>query len=137
MFFHSKPKKLIALFSYRFDFHLVPDLLKNIDFVDDYISLNDRESKEIWYHEGNYRRNLIEQARKKKADWVFCIDPDERIEKRAGEKIRKIIKTNKKIIFGFNFRELFTPNSFRIDGIWGKKKNMFYSLYCQIKFLQI
>lgn len=122
MLFNWKKPKLVALFAYRFDYEMVPDLLKNIEgFVDDYISWDDRKSESEWYHEGNVRRHLIESARERGADWALGIDPDERFENGAGKKIRKLIKERQKKIYGFRYRELWEPNKYRIDGIWGEK----------------
>lgn len=114
-------KKLFAVFAYRFDAQLIPDLIQNLDFVDGFIIHDDRASKAKWYHEGNIRNALIEKARKAGADWVICVDPDERFERSAGKKIRKLIETDKNIIYGFHFRELWEPYKYRYDGVWGKK----------------
>lgn len=116
-------KKLIALTSFRYDVALVPDMLKNIDgFIDGYIHHDDRQRKSKWYNEGEVRNKLIEEARGQGADWVLCIDPDERFEKSAGRKIRRLIENdNQKAVYGFRLRELWTPNRYRSDGIWDKK----------------
>lgn len=118
----KKQPKLVALYAYRYDAQLVPDLVKNIEgFVDDFIEWDDRKNDQLWYHEGETREYLRNEARKIGADWVLCVDPDERFEKDAGDKIRKIIQTNQKIIYGFFFRELYKPNAYRVDDIWAHK----------------
>lgn len=119
----QKPIKLIALYSFRYDYNLVPDLIKNVEgFVDDFISWDDRKNDALWYHEGNIRRALIEKAREAKADWVICVDPDERFEKNAGRQIRELITKKEPNIYSFKFREMWTPTQYRIDGVWGTKK---------------
>lgn len=114
--------KLFALFSFRYDADLVPDLLSNLSFVDGYICHDDRGRKAIWYDEGKIRNELVQKARNAGADWVLCMDPDERVEKKAGNQIRRLIETTDDIIYGFKFRELYEPLAFRIDGIWGNKE---------------
>mgnify|MGYP001310859905 CR=1 FL=1 len=84
--------KLILVFSYKYDCELVPDLLKNVeDFIDDYVAHDDRGSNKLWYHEGKIRNMLINKAKEKGADWILAVDPDERLEKSAGKKIRKLL----------------------------------------------
>jgi hypothetical protein len=118
----SRKPKLFAVFAFRYDAHLVPDLLIHLSgFIDDYISFDDRENEAEWYHEGNIRNLLVEKARDAGADWVVCIDPDERFEIKAGNQIRNLIRNKKKIIYGFRFREMWTFDSYRIDGIWNTK----------------
>jgi len=114
--------KLVAVFAYRYDFNLVPDLLKNLeDMIDDYIAWDDRKNNEIWYHEGYIRQYLIYKAKSMGADWILGIDPDERFEKSTSNQIRQLIKRKEKIVYVFNFRELWTPNKYRVDGVWGQK----------------
>jgi hypothetical protein len=115
--------RLAAVFSFRYDAELVPDLLKNLeDVVDEVISHDDRENPGLWYHEGVVRRSLIERARRCGADWVLCMDPDERLEKRAGEVIRQLIRRRGKIIYGFALREMWCEGYYRVDGVWGEKR---------------
>jgi hypothetical protein len=133
----GKKQKLIVVFSFRYDEQLVPDLLKNIEpFADDYIAWDDRKNDLIWRHDGEANNRLTEEARAKKADWVLHIDADERFEKNAGRVIREIIKSRKKVVYGFPFRELWTPHSYRVDGVWGKKaKYVLFPLLTGQKFM--
>jgi hypothetical protein len=118
----SRKPRLIAVFAFRHDAHLVPDLLSNISgFIDGHISHDDRNHNELWCHEGKARNNLIEKARDAGANWVICPDPDERFEINAGAQIRKLIMVKEKIIYGFKLREMWTRDSYRIDGIWNTK----------------
>lgn len=119
-----KKSKLVLVYSFRYDANLVPDLIRNTKkFVDDYVFWDDRKDKDKWYHEGETRKKLIEEAIKKGADWILAMDPDERLEINAGRMIRDIIDkgSNEKKVYGFKFRELWKPTSFRSDGIWGQK----------------
>lgn len=117
----KKEPRLIAVYSFRHDADLVPDLLANLDFVDDAIGHDDRARVGGWYHEGQTRRALIERAKDAGADWILGIDPDERFERGAGSAIRRLIQTNDKVSFSFSIREMWTPTSYRSDGIWGVK----------------
>lgn len=133
----NKKPKVYAIFSYRYDANLIPDLKKNLKgIVDEYITHDDRSRKDTWYHEGEVRNKLIEEARKKGANWVLCIDPDERFEKGAAREIKKLVKTKGKVVFGFRFRELWTPDEYRSDGIWDNKvKYILFPLLPDQKFM--
>ena len=114
--------QLVGLFSYRFDAHLVPDLLSNLQgVVDAVICHDDRGNRDRWYHEGSIRTSLVSRARAIGAEWVLCMDPDERLEQTAGSKIRELIREPRKVIYGFRLREMWRPDYYRIDGIWGTK----------------
>ena len=65
------------------------------------------------------RLMLIDAARKLRAEWVLLIDPDERVERRGAERIRELTAKVQPIVWGFRFRELYTPNAYRVDGTWG------------------
>jgi hypothetical protein len=55
------------------------------------------------------------------ADWVLAVDPDERFARRAAGPIRWRTLIKRNIVYGFNFREVYTPTTYRVDGIWGEK----------------
>lgn len=116
--------KIVAIFSYRYDKVLVPDLLKNIEpLVDEVISYDDTKNTGTWFDERKVKMHLKRQAEVAGADWILEIDPDERFEKNALLKLRQLAEQNlgKKVIFEVKFRELYTPDRYRIDGIWGRK----------------
>lgn len=131
--------RLFAVFSYRYDVELVPDLLENLkSFIDDYVIHDDRGNTEEWYNEGYVRNKLIEKAKNRGADWILCVDPDERFEIQAGKKIRDLIKIKRKVIYLFNFRELWLPCAYRVDGIWGqKKKAILFPVFPGQKFMNL
>jgi glycosyltransferase involved in cell wall biosynthesis len=113
---------VLAVFSYRYDAELVPDLLANIaPAVDGWVAFNDRDATDVFSSESQRRRLLIERARELGAAWVLAIDPDERIERGAATRIRALTREWRRIVWEFNLREMFTPTAYRVDGIWGSK----------------
>ena len=131
--------KLVACYSYRYDKKYIPGMLKNLDFVDEFISHDDSLNPALWYHEGRVRNRLIRKAKQAGADWILGIDPDERFEKKAGDIIRKLIEVKKKIVYAFPFKELWdAPDQFRNDGIWGQKlKPILFPVYGSQRFENI
>ena len=118
-------KKIVAMFGVKYDKDLLPDLIKNLDFVDDFAILYDMHRKDLWRNEFEYRNELRKIAEEKKADWVVVTSPDERFEKFSGKIIRTIVETiDDNRILQFNLREMWTPNQYRVDGIWGKKTRL-------------
>jgi glycosyltransferase involved in cell wall biosynthesis len=113
---------VLAVFSYRYDAELVPDLLANIaSAVDGWVAFDDRNATDVFSNEPRRRQLLIERARELGATWVLGIDPDERIERGAATRIRGLTRECQRIVWEFNLREMFTPTAYRIDGIWGSK----------------
>lgn len=117
----SRPR-ILALFSFRYDAHLVPDLIENLrPLVDGYVAWDDRAATDTFSSEPRRRRKLIRAARNMRARWVMFIDPDERIESAAVDVLPDMTRDDKPMVIGFHFRELYTPDSYRVDGLWGKK----------------
>lgn len=114
--------KIVAAFAFRDDHHLVPGLLANLGgLIDDYVCWDDRASNDTYCHEGRIRNHLIKEAKGKGADWILGIDPDERFEKAATRKVRELTKEKQKVVYSFRWRELWSPNQYRVDGRWGHK----------------
>ena len=114
---------IVAAFSFRYDHQLVPSLIANIEpMVDGWISYDDREATVLYSSEPERRRLLIEAALEVGASWLLAVDPDERIEAGFAKKIRRLTRTRRPTAFVFNLRELYAPDAYRIDGIWGQKK---------------
>lgn len=118
--------KLVAMFGIKYEPDWLVDQLKeNLkDWVDDFAILDCRDRKdELWIHEGEYRAELRKIAREMNANWVFHTSPDERWEKNAGKAIRPLVDDPiiHKVIYSFNLREMWYPNEYRVDGIWGEK----------------
>ena len=115
-------QRVVAVFSYRFDAHLVPDLLANLDpIVDGWIAYDDRAASGIFSSEPQRRRALLSAARESGADWVLAVDPDERFENALAERIGRLVAARQNIAWGFHFRELHEPDRYRVDGVWGRK----------------
>lgn len=115
--------KLVAVFSFRYDAHLVPDLLANIGpLVDGWISWDDRNAKEAFSGDTARRHALIEAAHAVGAQWILAVDPDERFEVGAAKTIRKLVRVPGCVCWTFELKELYTPTAYRIDGLWGRKR---------------
>lgn len=122
----KKRVKVVALIPYKFDADYIPDLKKNLEgLVDDYIIQFDKDG-DLMKNEGKYRTAMIHEAEKKGADWVVLLDPDERFERDAVKKVRQWLEsyTGEKVMFEFNFRELYSPDQYRMDGVWNEKKRI-------------
>jgi hypothetical protein len=115
--------KIVAATWYKYDRDYLGDWRRNLsDLCDDFLTIEDTDGG-LMYDEGRYREDLLAQAKEMGADWVAVIDPDERLEKSAARKIKEIINGHdgEKAMLQLHFRELYTPNKYRIDGEWGKK----------------
>jgi hypothetical protein len=122
--FLRRRQTVLAVFSYRYDAHLVPDLIANIDpLVDGWIAFDDRASTEVFSSEPLRQRTLLQAAREARADWILAVDPDERFEARTAARIARMTRKRGRVAWGFNLREMHSPDAYRIDGIWGKKKS--------------
>jgi len=117
--------KIIAVTSYKFDKDYLEDWKRNLrTLVDDYLIIYDKEG-DFFKDEGKYRQLQYKLAKEKGGEWVVVLDPDERFEKGAAKKIKDIIKrygnNADRLVLKFNFRELYEPKKYRVDGVWGKK----------------
>ncbi len=115
----------VAGWKYEPDF-LVEQMKENLHWFNEICVVDTRHRKnEFWIHEGEYRllqRKALEDAGIREGDWVYVTSPDERLEDRAESIIKNAIKkVTAPTIFRFRLREMWTPNEYRIDGIWGKK----------------
>lgn len=114
--------RLIAVYGRRHEPQwLIDDLLANLaPMVDDIVCVDDRQraATEAWGHEGRFRAAQRDLAMAAGADWILVVDPDERLEDRAGQVLRPLTD-GPDTIYRFAMRELFKPNAYRIDGKWG------------------
>jgi len=118
----NKAPRIVAVFSYRHDAHLVPAMLKNIaPLVDGWISYDDRASTEVFSHEPERRLTLLQAARDTGAQWVLAIDPDERLDWLTRFSMQRLMD-GEADAYWFHLRELYTPRHFRVDGLWGQKR---------------
>src|SRR5262245_55996516 len=83
--------RVVAIFSFRYDAHLVPDLSENLrPIVDGYVADDDRGASEAYTDERVRKAMLREAAREMGAKWILCMDPDERLEMAASERIKEL-----------------------------------------------
>ena len=91
---HARPN-VVAIFSFRYDAHLVPDLITNIaPVVDGWVAYDDRASTEVFSNEWVRRKALIETAQSLGARWILAIDPDERVERRLANRLPRLTRTD-------------------------------------------
>jgi len=119
----SRRPRVAAVFSYRYDAHLVPDLLSNLQpIVDGWIAYDDRAGTGLFTDEAARRRALIGAARAAGADWILAVDPDERFETGTAAAIGRLMRKRGRVAWGFRFRELYAADRYRVDGLWGEKR---------------
>lgn len=118
--------KTIAVFSYRYDAHLVPGLLANLGAaVQGWVAWDDRPSSGALTDEPARRLALVEAARAAGAEWILAVDPDERFERDLALRIGAMTRRDRPpALWTFQFCELFTPQAWRADGVWGAKRQM-------------
>jgi hypothetical protein len=116
---------VVAVFAFRYDAHLVPDLIANLSpAVDGWISWDDRARTEPMSSDADRRRVLIGAARDLGADWVLAADPDERFDDRLARRMRRMTRRRERILWSFRLREMYAPDRYRIDGLWGRKQQL-------------
>jgi hypothetical protein len=117
-----KPR-VVAIFSYRYDAHLVPDLIENITpLCDGWVSWDDRNAAAVFTGDAVRRHALYEAAFAAGAQWLLCVDPDERFEVGAAAHIRRMALVPGLTSWTFDLREMYTPTAWRSDGVWGRKR---------------
>jgi len=126
---HHQPRatvsaeRVMAVFSFRYDADLVPDLLTNLKpLVDGWIAFDDRASTELFSDEPSRRKQLLAAARQAGAGWVLAVDPDERFETALADAMPALTAAEGLVAYSFALREMYTTQCYRTDGIWGKKR---------------
>lgn len=115
--------RVLAVFSYRYDAHLVPNLLANIaPCVDGWAALDDRGSDHVFTAEVPRRLALLEAARAAGADWALAVDPDERFECGLQAQMPALLQHPDATAHTFALREMYGPMHYRVDGLWGEKR---------------
>jgi hypothetical protein len=77
-----------------------------------------------WDEVGNHR-SLVAAALRHRAQWILCIDADERLERDFRRRAERVIARGR--LFGHSayavrLRELWdAPDQYRVDGVWGRK----------------
>lgn len=113
---------VLAIFAFRYDAALVPDLVANIrPFVDGWVSLDDRNANTPYTSDRERRLPLIEAAIANGADWILAVDPDERFEDGLSGRMADLTRETRPTVWGFNLREMYAPDRYRTDGVWGRK----------------
>lgn len=106
----QRTPRLLAVYSFRFDAHLVPAMLANIEpLVDGWIAFDDRAAAEGRMSDEVPRRlALLHAAREAGAEWVLAVDPDERFEARWRRRIRSLLDGEANA-YSLALREMYTP----------------------------
>jgi glycosyltransferase involved in cell wall biosynthesis len=77
-----------------------------------------------WDEVGNHRA-LVKASLRRGADWVICLDADERLARDFRERFKTAIVRGRDLgrtAYAVRLRELWgSPRTFRVDGIWGRK----------------
>ncbi|APE43916.1 hypothetical protein BOO69_11225 [Sulfitobacter alexandrii] len=118
---------VIAAFSFRYDAHLVDGLLENIGpAIHGYVAWDDREADllDLFSEETSRQSALFNKARSLGADWIFAVDPDERFEDGLAYQIGPMTKDFGPVLWTFECREMFSPDSYRTDGVWGLRQRI-------------
>jgi len=138
---------MLALLAVRDGMRYLPGFLRNVGpQVDGIIALDDGSSDEspnllaanksvieliqipsdrpLWDEVGNHRL-LVAAALRHQADWVICIDADERLEKEFRIRAERVIARGNLLglsAYALHLRELWDQTGqYRADGIWGRK----------------
>ncbi len=137
---------MIALLQFRDEERFLPGWLANVEAcVDGIVALDDgstdrsaeivaahpkvielrrRPAGQAWDERAN-QVELVGAGRELGAEWLLCLDADERLETRFVESARELLAEADRDgidVFRFNLRELWDdPHHYRCDGIWGKK----------------
>lgn len=115
--------RVLGVFSFRYDAHLVPALIANIEpLVDGWISYDDRAANGLFSNEVERRTALLHAAREAGADWALAVDPDERFEGALSELMPALLDNDQVQSHSFMLREMYSPNHYRVDGVWGGKR---------------
>lgn len=143
----SRRRKLVALLAVRDGIRYLPGFLRNVaPQVDGIVALDDGSSdgsaellaghsavlellrnpvdRPTWDEVGNHRA-LIAAALRHTADWVVCVDADERLEQQFRIRAERVIVRGGLLgysAYAVSLRELWDdPGQYRVDGIWGRK----------------
>ncbi|MCU0826787.1 MAG: glycosyltransferase [Tabrizicola sp.] len=116
---------VLALFSYRYDAHLVPDLLENLrPGIHGYVAWDDRSADAALTDEPTRRNRLITASRELGASWLLTADPDERLERGFADVLPGLVAQGRRFVWAFRTCEMFDPGHFRVDGPWGGKQKV-------------
>jgi glycosyltransferase involved in cell wall biosynthesis len=78
----------------------------------------------VWNEPGNHRA-LVDAALRHGAEWIICVDVDERLEHEFRRRANRVIQRGGVLgysAYAVRLRELWdSRDAFRVDGVWGKK----------------
>lgn len=101
---------------------MVDDLRENCAWVDGFVELDQRDrTDELWSRRDERVARLRELAEGAGADWCLIMDPDERLERSAESEVRRAVGGDPATRYSFPLLELWTPETHRVDGPWGRK----------------
>jgi len=140
--------RLLALLAVRDGMRYLPGFLRNIaPQVDGILALDDGSSDEspqvlarhaaviellrrprnrpTWDEVGNHRA-LVAAALRHRAEWILCVDADERLEREFRVRAERVIARGSLLgysAYAVRLRELWDDlGQYRVDGIWGRKR---------------
>jgi len=143
----ARKTRLLALLAVRDGMRFLPGFLRNVaPQVDGIVALDDGSSDDspgllarhasviellrnprsrpAWDEVGNHRL-LLAAALRHRAQWVICVDADERLERDFRTRAERVIARGRLLgysAYAVRLRELWDdPGQFRVDGIWGRK----------------
>lgn len=144
----ARRTRLLALLAVRDGMRHLPGFLRNVaPQVDGIIALDDGSrdgsaellgrheaviemirrppDRPIWDEVGNHRA-LIAAALSHRAEWILCVDADERLEREFRSRAERVIARGRWLgysAYAVQLRELWdTVDQYRVDGVWGRKK---------------
>lgn len=122
-FWQPRRPRVLAIFAFRYDAHLVPALIENIGpMVDGWVALDDRDNPAPISDDTTRRHALLEAAHAAGARWILAVDPDERFEAGVADHMDTLTAELGHFVWAFNLREMYTPTTYRVDGVWGRKR---------------
>lgn len=116
----SRRPLIFAVFSFRDDAHLVPNLIENIDpFVDGWIAGEETAGNGRLASPHRVRKALLESAVSAGAQWILAVDPAERFESALADRIRDLTAVEGPVAYAFHLRSMYSSHECRVDGQWG------------------
>lgn len=144
----SAPRvRLVALLAVRNGMRHLPGFLRNVaPQVDGIVALDDGSTdgtpdllaghpsvlelirrpsdRPGWDEVGNHRA-LVAAGLRHDAEWLLCVDADERLERQFRARAQRVIERGRRLghsAYAVRLRELWDdPRQYRADGIWGQK----------------
>lgn len=143
----ARRPRLLALLAVRDGSRYLPGFVRNVvPHVDGVVALDDGSSdgsaellaecdsvlellrvprdRPAWEEVANHR-SLVSAALRQGAEWILCVDADERLERNFRERAERVVRRGRLLgysAYAVRLRELWDePSQYRVDGIWGRK----------------